>query len=73
MHILPNLNVRLRGEAALGGIAVLWLIGSIVCTVWVMMDAKEKRGTNIGFLRTLVVFLFFPIGFIAYVLVRNAD
>jgi hypothetical protein len=57
----------------LGALAALWFIGSIVCTIWVLMDASEKRGTNIGCLWTLVVFLFFPIGFIAYVLVRNTD
>jgi len=72
-HKKTNLSVKVRREVALGGIAILWLIGSFVCTVWVMMDAQEKRGTNIGCLWALVVFLLFPIGFIAYVLVRNAD
>jgi hypothetical protein len=38
-----------------------------------MMDAHEKEGTNIGFLWTLVLFIFFPLGFIAYVFVRNPD
>ncbi|WEG12959.1 hypothetical protein PU629_00970 [Pullulanibacillus sp. KACC 23026] len=51
----------------------LWLIGNLVCTIWVLMDASEKRGTKIGCLWTLAVFLLFPIGFIAYVLVRKTD
>lgn len=49
-----------------------WFIG-IVALIWVYSDARDKRGTNIGCLWALIVFLLGPLGFIAYLFVRNAD
>jgi hypothetical protein len=51
---------------------LLWL-GSIIAFLWVWKDASEKRGTNIGCLWALVVLALGPIGFIAYLFVRNSD
>lgn len=53
-------------------VVLLWLL-SIVATIWVWMDASDKRGGNIGCLWALVVLLLGPIGFIAYLFVRNMD
>jgi len=53
-------------------IPLLYLL-SYVILFWFFVDAKEKHGTNIGCLWTLIVFATGPLGFIAYLIVRNAD
>ncbi|BBH23742.1 hypothetical protein Back11_50870 [Paenibacillus baekrokdamisoli] len=53
-------------------IILLWL-ASIIGLFWVWSDASEKRGGNIGCLWALVVLILGPIGFIAYLFVRNID
>ncbi|WP_223702151.1 hypothetical protein [Sutcliffiella deserti] len=53
--------------------ALLWWVIGLIALIWVYGDAKEKRGTNIGCLWALVVFLLGPLGFIVYLFVRNAD
>ncbi|MFE7062956.1 hypothetical protein ABN702_18005 [Bacillus haimaensis] len=52
---------------------LLWFAIGIIALFWVYSDASEKRGSNIGCLWALVVFLLGPIGFIIYLIVRNAD
>ena len=52
---------------------LLWWIIGIVALFWVYSDAADKRGTNIGCLWALIVFILGPLGFIAYLFVRNAD
>ncbi|MFC5530300.1 hypothetical protein [Cohnella yongneupensis] len=51
---------------------LLWIL-SIIGLFWVWSDASEKRGANIGCLWALIVLLLGPIGFIAYLVVRNSD
>jgi hypothetical protein len=51
----------------------LWFIIGFIALIWVYSDASGKRGSNIGCLWALVVFLLGPIGFIIYLFVRNAD
>ncbi|WP_282941337.1 hypothetical protein [Paenibacillus sp. RC67] len=53
-------------------VILLWIL-SILATFWVWSDASDKRGANIGCLWALVVLILGPIGFIAYIFVRNAD
>ncbi|MFC5647861.1 hypothetical protein ACFPYJ_01765 [Paenibacillus solisilvae] len=53
-------------------VVLLWL-ASIIGLFWVWSDASEKRGGNIGCLWALVVLILGPIGFIAYLIVRNVD
>lgn len=55
-----------------GFIIFLWIV-SIIGIFWVYGDASKKRGTNIGCLWALVVLALGPIGFIAYLFVRNSD
>jgi len=50
----------------------LWII-SIIALIWVFSDAKERHGTNIGCLWALAVLALGPIGFIAYLIVRNME
>lgn len=64
--------MMLGGGIALIIVAVLWIL-SIIALFWVFNDAAEKRGTNIGCLWALVVLILGPIGFIAYLIVRNLD
>lgn len=52
---------------------IIWWILSLIALLWVWSDASEKKGANIGCLWALVVFLLGPIGFIAYLIVRNMD
>ena len=56
----------------MGFVIILWIL-SIIGLFWVWSDASEKRGSNIGCLWALVVLILGPIGFIAYLIVRNAD
>jgi hypothetical protein len=51
---------------------LLWVL-SIIAFFWVWGDASSKRGGNIGCLWALVVLILGPIGFIAYLFVRNSD
>jgi hypothetical protein len=51
---------------------ILWIL-SILAVFWVWSDASDKRGTNIGCLWALAVLALGPIGFIAYLFVRNSD
>ncbi|WP_223702150.1 hypothetical protein [Sutcliffiella deserti] len=54
------------------GIFILLIWGlCILATLWVFSDAKDKQGTNIGCLWALVVLAAGPIGFIAYLIVRD--
>lgn len=52
---------------------VLAWFASILALFWLWKDASEKRGGNVGCLWVLIVFAFGPIGFIAYLIVRNYD
>lgn len=51
---------------------LFWLF-SIFAVFWVWNDASGKRGKNRGCLWTLVVIALGPLGFIAYLIVRDAD
>lgn len=51
---------------------LIWL-ASILAMLWLWKDASEKRGGHIGCLWVLIVFALGPIGFIAYLIVRNYD
>jgi len=53
-------------------ISLLWIL-SIIAIFWVWTDASDKKGSNIGCLWALVVLILGPIGFIAYLIVRNLD
>lgn len=53
-------------------IILIWVV-SIIATFWVWSDATDKRGANIGCLWALAVLALGPIGFIAYLIVRNMD
>jgi len=54
-------------------IYVLSWFASILALIWLWKDASEKRGGNVGCLWALIVFVLGPIGFIAYLIVRNFD
>ncbi|WP_169865189.1 hypothetical protein [Sutcliffiella halmapala] len=53
--------------------AILWWVIGLIALIWVYNDSADKRGTNIGCLWALIVFILGPLGFIAYLIVRNAD
>ncbi|WP_434512170.1 hypothetical protein [Desulfitobacterium sp. AusDCA] len=53
-------------------LVLIWL-ASIFAMFWLWKDASEKRGGHIGCLWVLIVFALGPIGFIAYLIVRNYD
>ncbi|HEX7056543.1 MAG TPA: hypothetical protein VF260_05025 [Bacilli bacterium] len=57
----------------MGLFMLLWWLITIIALFWVYSDASRKKGANIGCLWTLVVFILGPLGFIAYLIVRNAD
>lgn len=57
----------------MGLFTFLWFLFAVISTTWVLSDASDKRGTNIGCLWALVALILFPIGFIAYLFVRNSD
>lgn len=52
---------------------LIWLLCAVISTLFVLADATDKRGKNIGCLWTLIVFFTFPIGLIAYLIVRNSE
>lgn len=54
------------------GILLIWTI-SFLAMFWVWSDATAKRGANIGCLWALIVLILGPVGFIAYLIVRNSN
>jgi hypothetical protein len=57
----------------MSGIVILIWVISIGATIWVYQDASDKRGENLGCLWALAILALGPIGFIAYLFVRNSD
>jgi hypothetical protein len=67
---LNDIKIKNRGSK-MTVVIFLWIL-SIIATFWVWSDASDKRGGNIGCLWALIV-LKGPLGFIAYLFVRNSD
>ncbi|CAG9620428.1 hypothetical protein [Sutcliffiella rhizosphaerae] len=60
-------------ELSLFFLIPLFYLASYLILFWVFIDAKNKRGMNIGCLWALIVLATGPLGLIAYLIVRNAD
>lgn len=53
-------------------LVLMWVL-PIIGLIWLWKDASYKRGNHIGCLWVLVVFILGPIGFIAYLIMRDSD